>query len=593
MAKHNIPRSAQNISGDDRNYKTHKMKLSTLMTIIIGVSVVATLLLAVLPFMTIYTDTVRNDARLALDQSVRQTKRTVETFISSMESRLSNICEELAESSDLDEIREKLSVAAKLEDSIEAICVYDESGELLVCGAEREDLKSSGVNLSYDEELFARSDKYALSLPHVQTLFEEYYPWVVTIVHREEKLLDGKDIYVAIDFSFIEIAGYVDSVAIGSQGYSYIMDQNGELVYHPRQQMLYSGLVRESLRKISDHEDGNYIEGNIIRTISTLNEVGWRIVGVSYLDEVNATRDKTLSGVLFTALICCLAVAVSMRAVLAKILTKPVHLLIDSMRGFESNPDGYRYSPAENHIDELQLISDSFGQMTWIVRSLMEKTREEEATLRKTELKALQAQINPHFLYNTLDSIQWMCERGKNESAVNMVSALAKLFRISISRGHELIPIKDELRHAESYLIIQKYRYSDRFSYRFEVDESLDEYLCSKITLQPLIENAIYHGIEPLIDDGEIVISTRADGDDILLSVKDNGVGMTAEQVNSILAKERSDSSGIGVRNVNDRIKIWFGEKYGLSIESEPDEGTTITVRIPKVTKEEETEYAK
>ena len=572
---------------------THKLKLSTLMTISISVSVVATVILAVLPFMTIYTNTVKSDATLALDQSVRQTKITVENFISGMESRLSKICGELSGSADLTEINESLSVAAKLDDSVEAICVYDSEGKLIVCGSERTDLKENGVNLSYDEELFSDSDDFAISTPHVQTLFEGYYPWVVTIVHREEGILDGRDAYVAIDFSFTGIAGYVDSVGIGSQGYSFIIDKNGELVYHPRQQMLYSGLVRESLRKLADLPDGSYTEGNTLRTISTLDEVGWRVVGVSFLDEVNKTRDKTLSGVLFTALVCCLLVAVSMRLILGKALTKPVNSLISSMRGFESAPDGYRYSPAENHIAELEMISDSFGQMTWIVRSLMEKAREEEATLRKTELKALQAQINPHFLYNTLDSIQWMCERGKNESAVNMVSALARLFRISISRGHELIPIKDELRHAESYLVIQKYRYSDRFTYRFETDESLDEYLCGKITLQPLIENAIYHGIEPLVDDGEIVISTETDGEDILMRVRDNGVGMTAEQVKSILSKERSDSSGIGVRNVNDRIRIWFGEKYGLSVESEPDEGTTITVRIPKVTKEEETGYAK
>ena len=572
---------------------THKLKLSTLMTIVISVSVVATVILAVLPFMTIYTNTVKSDATLALDQSVRQTKITVENFISGMESRLSKICGELSGSADLSEVNESLSVAAKLDDSVEAICVYDPEGKLIVCGSERTNLKEGGVNLSYDEELFSDSDDFAISAPHVQTLFEGYYPWVVTIVRREEGILDGRDVYVAIDFSFTGIAGYVDSVGIGSQGYSFIMDKTGELVYHPRQQMLYSGLVRESLRKLAELPDGSYTEGNTLRTITTLDEVGWRVVGVSFLDEVNKTRDKTLSGVLFTALVCCLMVAVAMRLILGRVLTKPVNSLISSMRGFESAPDGYRYSPAENHIAELEMISDSFGQMTWIVRSLMEKAREEEATLRKTELKALQAQINPHFLYNTLDSIQWMCERGKNESAVNMVSALAKLFRISISRGHELIPIKDELKHAESYLVIQKYRYSDRFTYRFETDESLDEYLCGKITLQPLIENAIYHGIEPLIDDGEIVISTESDGDDILMKVRDNGVGMTSEQVKSILSKERSDSSGIGVRNVNDRIRIWFGEKYGLSVESEPDEGTTITVRIPKVTKEEETEYAK
>ena len=224
--------------------------------------------------------------------------------------------------------------------------------------------------------------------------------------------------------------------------------------------------------------------------------------------------------------------------------------------------------------------------MSHEIKKLMEKVRNEETQLRKTELKALQAQINPHFLYNTLDSVQWMCEQGKNKDAAAMVSALAKLFRISISRGKELIPIRDELNHAKSYLIIQSYRYRDQFTYFFDIDESLTGYLCNKITLQPLIENAIYHGLDRMVDEGEIKITLKKaqDGsDDILFAVSDNGVGMTEEQCEKILKKEKSNSSGIGVKNVNDRLKIYFGDKYGLSIKSELDEGTEVTVRIPRI----------
>ena len=182
-----------------------------------------------------------------------------------------------------------------------------------------------------------------------------------------------------------------------------------------------------------------------------------------------------------------------------------------------------------------------------------------------------------------------MCEQGSTDDAVQMVGALARLFRISISRGHELIPIRDELMHARSYLTIQSYRYRQQFTYRFTVDEALEDYLCNKITLQPLIENAIYHGIDRMVDEGQILIRVETAPDDvgdILLTVEDNGVGMTPEQCRKILQKERSDSTGIGVKNVNDRLKIYFGEKYGLTIRSEPDVGTTVTVRIPKITKE-------
>ena len=563
---------------DTNEYSTKKMRLATLTAVAIIITVAAVVAVSIIPFVSIYSSTVESDAGMALEQSARQTTMALGTLIDGMEGRLLNICREVRKSEDITDLDDRLSVAARLEESIEAICVYDMDGNMLSVGGSGHELKDQpSINLSYDGELFGSAENFAISLPHVQTLFREYYPWVVTIARREEGALNGEDVYVAIDFRFSDISGYVDNIGIGAHGYCFIIDADGNLVYHPRQQMLYSGLIKEEVTRLTGMDDGTVRDGNVMRTILTLD---------SYLDEVNATRDRTLSSVLLTTLLCCAGVAVLIAVIFSQIITKPVKSLIGAMRGFEEHPENYRYSPAPIHIAELQLISDSFGQMAWIVQSLMEKTRNEEALLRKTELKALQAQINPHFLYNTLDSIQWMCERGKNESAVRMVGALGKLFRISISRGHELIPIRDELKHVESYLIIQKYRYSDRFEYTFDVDESLGGYLCSKITLQPLVENAIYHGIEPLIDDGEIIISVKPDGDDILMTVSDNGVGMTAEQVEGLLKKERSDSSGIGIKNVSDRIKIYFGDSYGVKVESEPDVGTKITVRIPKITKE-------
>ena len=215
----------------------------------------------------------------------------------------------------------------------------------------------------------------------------------------------------------------------------------------------------------------------------------------------------------------------------------------------------------------------------------MEQVRQEEITLRKTELKALQAQINPHFLYNTLDAIAWLCEEGRNKDAEDMVTSLAKLFRISISKGHELITIEKEIQHAQSYLRIETFRYKNQFTYTFDVDENCLGYLCNKITLQPIIENAIYHGLNRMVDEGEITIRIREDGDDIILSVEDNGIGMTEEQCQEILRKEPGDRTGIGIKNVNDRIKIYFGEEYGLTITSELDEGTCVDIRMPKVEK--------
>lgn len=267
---------------------------------------------------------------------------------------------------------------------------------------------------------------------------------------------------------------------------------------------------------------------------------------------------------------------------LTHMVSHPIQSLVKAMQDFETNAEEFSYQPVHGS-REMLALSDSFDHMVVRIQDLMEKVRGEEITLRKTELKALQAQINPHFLYNTLDAIGWMCEEERSQDAVEMVNALARLFRISISKGHELIPIEKEVEHARSYLMIQNFRYKNQFTYSFHIEEACLPYLCNKITLQPIIENAIYHGINRMVDEGEIIIRIREEEGDIVFSVSDNGVGMSKEQCEEILKSEPGDQTGIGIKNVNDRIKIYFGEEYGITIESELDEGTCVSIRMPKI----------
>ena len=211
------------------------------------------------------------------------------------------------------------------------------------------------------------------------------------------------------------------------------------------------------------------------------------------------------------------------------------------------------------------------------------------------ERRLLQAQISPHFLYNTLDSIIWMIQGKQYEGAEKMVYLLAKFFRIALSKGQDMIPLEQELQHAVSYLSIQGIRFHDKFEVFIDVDDSLNKYLCPKVTLQPILENAIYHGMDGMYGDGEISVRVYQSGENICLEIADNGAGMTEEQVtalmnnktNEIKIKPTSKGSGIGVANVNERIKLIFGEEYGITVESEPDEGTTVKIVIPRVEKNE------
>ena len=574
-------------------FKRAGIKLSTLIIAIVVFGVMFSTVGATLLFGVFYERTMFNSAYVSSKQSVSQANGTVSNYISSIKNKLDNLCDEADSCDSLQSLEKVVSTAARLEDDIYCVTIYDTDGNILLTENDSGDIaKKNATDLSFDKSIFSSlKDGYAITQPHVDTLYENKYPWVVTIAKKKYSDLFQKQVFVAVNFEFISIAKYIDKISIGQRGYCYIIDSKGGIVYHPQQQMLFSGIKNENTDAVSKMTDGIHREGDNIYTVSSLNSCSWKIVGVSFTDEVTQSVKKQIAVGLAFALLFSLIISVTVYFLLSRTVTRPVRRLVSSMQNFEMQAETYKYKADKANVVEFSTLSASFEHMVQMIQSLMKKVHNEEIVLRKTELKALQAQINPHFLYNTLDSIQWMCEQDNSKEAVEMVGALAKLFRISISHGNEFITISDELRHADSYLIIQNYRYKNQFTYSFDVDESLLGYMCNKITIQPFIENAIYHGLDRMVDAGEIRICVRADGKDIIITVADNGLGMTKEQCETILKKGRSDSKGIGVKNVNDRLKIYFGDEYGISIESELDVGTTVKIKIPKIEKGRENEY--
>lgn len=573
--------------------KHTRIKLSTLIIAVVVFGILFSTVVATMLFGVFYQRTMFNSAFVASKQSVSQTTATVSNYISSIKKKLDNLCGEVDSCDSLQSLKNAVSTAARLEDDIYCVTVYDTNGRILLTENDSGDtVKENVTDLSFDKSLFGKlTYGYLITQPHVDTLYENKYPWVVTIATKKYSDLFQKQVYVAVNFEFITIAKYIDKISIGQRGYCYIIDSNGGIVYHPQQQMLFSGIKNENTDTVSKLTDGIHTEKDYIYTVSSLDSCSWKIVGISFTDEVAQSVKKQIAVGLTLAILSSLIISVTVYLLLSRTVTRPVRRLVSSMQSFEKQAETYKYKADKANVVEFSTLSASFEHMVQMIQSLMEKVHNEEIILRKTELKALQAQINPHFLYNTLDSIQWMCEQDNSREAVEMVGALAKLFRISISHGNEFITISDELRHAESYLIIQSYRYKNQFTYVFDVDESLLGFMCNKITIQPFIENAIYHGLDRMVDEGEIRIGVHGDGRDIIITVADNGLGMTPEQCETILKKDRSDSKGIGVKNVNDRLKIYFGDEYGISIDSELDVGTTVTIRIPKIEKGRENEY--
>ena len=558
-----------------------KISLSSLFTILVIVIVMITSVVSLFTFVNIYRNDMEKNAVTTSEQAVVQVKNTVANYTEDMQDIMQMICANIQKEEE--EANNFFSNLLKIRPDVVAITSYDMNGQLLRCWSNGQKLKENYIrNLSYARDIPEETKILNITKPHVESLFVDYYPWVVTI-SQKMKDVSGNEIQVAVDISFYNIAEYVDDVGIGQHGYCYIADDAGSIVYHPQQQLIYASLKEEDQTNM---ENGTYIKSNVIYTVNALENCDWHIVGVCYVDEMITNKVERVVSSLVVILTIVLAGTVFLGSVFSDLFSKPVKSLVKAMGDFEGDSSGFVYQPVRG-TKEISALSDSFEHMAVRIQKLMEKVRQEEITLRKTELKALQAQINPHFLYNTLDAIAWMCEAGRNEDAVEMVNALARLFRISISRGHELIPIEKELQHAQSYLHIQNFRYKNQFQYTFDVDESCLQYYCNKITLQPIIENAIYHGMDRMVDEGLIQIGIHQTEDKIIFTVTDNGVGMTEEQCEEVLKKEPGDRAGIGIKNVNDRIKIYFGEQYGLVIESELDEGTRVTITMPKITEKE------
>lgn len=234
---------------------------------------------------------------------------------------------------------------------------------------------------------------------------------------------------------------------------------------------------------------------------------------------------------------------------------------------------------------EVGMLSESLNSMIDKINELLEQVKVEQIQLRKAEFELLQSQINPHFLYNTLDAIIWLAEAGEQKKVVNMVGSLSDFFRASLNQGKDIIPLKEELNHVRSYLEIQQVRYQDILQYEINIPKELEQCLIPKITIQPLVENALYHGIKNKRGQGKIIISGSKDNEGVVIQVSDNGIGIKEERLNEVIRgitnKSPTENGIYGLYNVNERIRLNFGEKYGISIESRYGEGTKAKILLP------------
>lgn len=508
---------------------------------------------------------------------------------------------------------------------------------------------------SWFTEALRKTDNLHFSTPHVENLFLDpayRYRWVISLSRAVEIYENGTPTMgvLLVDMNYSTIDRMMERINQDSSGqYIYLTDSSGSLIYHPKQMQINYGILTENNINEAHYQDGHhqelYLGARRQVLLNSVSYTGWKMIAVIPASAYGVDA-SSLRFVVILLVSISLLVMIFVNQIVSRQISLPLNRLnrsIKRMEGGDVVPEDIYVGGSE----EVEHLGRTLRSSMKRINQLMEDIVVEQEEKQKSEMDALQSQINPHFLYNTLDSIVWMIEGEHNKDAVFMVTQLASLFRISLSRGKNIIPIAQELRHAENYMNIQKVRYKNNFSVVFDIDENIRDYLSVKLIIQPILENAIYYGVgdmDPdddaeirirgwLVPDGAAEKGTAAPGTaaehaqpeavmpadsgktrqpdpaeanaggrahrqmiqamsvgDIYIAVSDNGYGMPPEVCENLLKDDEESrnrvpkhGSGVGLVNVHNRIRIRFGAQYGLMAVSEPDEGTTITIHLPAI----------
>ncbi|MED4585313.1 sensor histidine kinase [Brevibacillus choshinensis] len=536
-----------------------------------------------------FSETAEQNAYLNTQQILEQVKYNLDSYLNGTTQIFELVDDKIRRSQGVssEKLNEQLEAIVETRKDIVSIAVFSRKGELLMGTPAKPMRKNSKLTeQSWFQSAIDDPNNLSFSLPHIQNLFKGEYTWVVsmsrgiTIKGAEEDI----PAVLLVDVNFKEIDDLCQRVGLGKKGYVYIIDLVGNIVYHPQQQLIFVGLKNENRSLPLKYSYGSYVddaEGDKrLITIKTVDQLGWKIIGVSYMDEIVTTKNE-ISRFIFWLLIFVIVIVLFVLSYISAKISRPIKMLERSMERVEQG-DFTVNEPIRGSQEVVQL-SLRFQLMMEKVRELMNQIILEQEAKRKSELEVLQAQIHPHFLYNTLNSVVRMVGIGKNEDVITTITSLSKLFRISLSRGKSIITVQEELEHVRHYLIIQKMRYKQKFEYEIEAQDEVLTCKTLKLLLQPIVENAIYHGIEHMADPGFIRISASMCEGKVLFQVRDNGLGMSPHVRDQVLegSYKSEGGSGVGIHNVHERIRLSFGEGYGLDMESELEVGTVVKVWIP------------
>lgn len=579
--------------------KRHMKSRSIQMTIVISFTVISVCSMGLLTI-TLYNRFVNQMQGMMIEsaeQLLNQTSIKLETYLRSMRRISDAMYYSVIKNTDLaaDTMDAEMNLLYEAnKDNLISIACYTNDGRLVAAAPIATEKENPDItNQKWFTDAMDQMENIHFSTPHVQNLFDNTnyrYYWVVSLSRAVELTDNGNSTLgmLLVDMNYSSIEQLFHKVNTdNSSEYVYLMDNNGEIIYHPKQKLIYTSLFEENNLKAANYLDGTHQEvfngEKRLITVKTVSYTGWKIVSVIPMNSINMGLYGTRMFVIMLVALLMLATIILNQLVSASIV-KPLQKLNGSIKEWEAgnmNPDIYVGGTVEvEHLGKT--LRSTVDQLQQLMRDIVVEQEEK----RRSELDALQSQINPHFLYNTLDSIVWMIEGERYEDAVFMITQLASLFRISLSRGKTIIRIEDEIKHARNYMNIQKVRYKNIFTVDFRIEEEILSYCTVKLVIQPLLENAIYYGVEYMDGDGEIIVRGYRKEEDIYIEVCDNGLGMTQETVDQLLKENnrvRKHGSGVGLINVHNRIRLRFGSPYGLEIESRPDEGTIVRIHLPGI----------
>ncbi|NMD37543.1 MAG: histidine kinase [Christensenellaceae bacterium] len=569
-----------------------KQSLQYMISSNMAVSMVIIIIMVASLIVMRFSNEMQFEAETRLRQAHNQTNNSIDMFINdtlSISHYIKTILNNRNENQSA--INEELILLKNSNKYLSNMALYSLEGEFLIGTAQANQNENVVKSNLFQKAKNSERSSY-FEAPFMDISSEAKSTWVMSMASKCNYYFTGIKkqgiLFIYMDYS--NIRHLFENLNIGNSGYAYIIDENNNFIFHPQQQLIYSGIKSENLQSLNDNVIGSYYDnwnGRERYVIAqTVNNTRWRLVTVAYMDEMRIRLPLILQFMLYI-IIAAIFIFIALSYVIANRITKPIHSLQTHMENVKiDNPDFHQLDNIK--YAEIESLSDNYNKLVKRIKNLINQIIEEQDQKRLYELNALQAQINPHFLYNTLDSIIWMGEKGKNKQAVEMTSALAKLFRISISRGKKVINVEEEIEHVRNYLVIQSMRFKDKFTYSINVAPEVKGLKTLKLIVQPIVENAIQHGFEEYaVDEGKIEVSCYLEDNNLVYCVKDNGAGMSEERVKNVL-DPKAESGGIGVNNVHQRLQIVFGKEYGISIHSEEDEGTTVYIRLPVIYSEED-----